>query len=109
MSRGMGRIERHVRNRIAVGGDQHLGGWFEECGYVSIYMLAWSLREAEPTRSELVSVRRAVRKLQARRLIEVRGRSNLMARLRVADAQREAEKDEICRRRKEHSAMFLQR
>jgi hypothetical protein len=105
----MGRIERHVLDRIAVGGDEHLRGWFEQCGYVSIYMLAWSLREAEPTRSDLVSVRRAVQKLKARGLIEVRGRANLMARLPVADAQREAEEDEIRRRRQGHSVMFLQR
>jgi hypothetical protein len=107
----MGKIERHVLGRIAVGGDEHavVGDWFEECGYVSIYTLASSLREAEPTRSELVSVRRAVRKLEARGQIEVRGRSNRIARLPVADAEREAEEDEIRRRRKGHSATFLQR
>jgi hypothetical protein len=107
MSRGPGRVERHVLDRLAGGADPLLAGWFAECGYVSIYTLAASLRGNAPTRSELVSVRRAVSKLGHRGEIEVRGRRNRMARLPVSEFQRECEEHEIARRRREHSAALV--
>jgi hypothetical protein len=65
MSKGIGKLQRHILDRLAEK-DVH--------GPVSSFDLAYSIRGAQPTRSERVSVRRALRTLEARGLITVDSR-----------------------------------
>lgn len=93
MSRGIGSRQRHILDRLAAGGDGlvALSAWEVEPGYVSSYALAHSIRDAEPTRSERSAVQRAIRKLEARGLVELLpGKAELCLRLPVSDEQREA-------------------
>ena len=103
MSRGLGGLQRRILHRLAVGGDPHLPESWTSRGYVSSYTLASSICEGEPTRSERVSIQRALRNLEARGLVDLindrcRGSSRgLWARLPATDARRDWERAEAAK------------
>ena len=120
MSRGVGSLQRHVLDRLALGGGglelrrrgagacevRPLDDWMAARGYVSSYELAQSIRGAEPTRSEQSSVQRAIRNLEKRGLVEVRWGC---ARLPVSEQQHEAEWAEVNRNRTAHGLPPLEK
>lgn len=95
MSRGLGRLQQHILSRLQRATSED--GWPQ---YVNTYDLARSIRCAgPPTRSERVSVRRAVRKLEAGRLVEVSDKcEGLNVRLPLTAKQRQLEHRKIRRR-----------
>jgi hypothetical protein len=103
MSRGIGKLQRHVLDRLASDPSDPQWPWLSEIGYMSSYALAASYAGGPPTDAQRRSMRRALHGLGAQGLVELRGRKERLARLPVSDAQRAAEETEI-RRRREASA-----
>lgn len=92
MSKGIGKLQRHILDRLKLGGDEFIPDWMGDRGYVGSYELARSIRDEEPTRSERVAVQRALRNLEARGLVQMmRGKEELRVRLPVSEEQRLAE------------------
>lgn len=94
MSKGIGKLQRHILDRMKVGGDKSIPRWMSDRGYVGSYELARSIRgDGEPTRSERVAIQRALRNLEARGLVEMMlGKEELQARLPVTEGQRLVER-----------------
>jgi hypothetical protein len=94
MSKGIGSLQRHILDRLQRAVDER--GWPQ---YVSTYDLAQSLRrDGPPTRSERTSVRRAVRNLEDRGLIEVwDAAGGLEARRRLTPEERARENRRVRR------------
>jgi hypothetical protein len=126
----MGRIERHVMDRLqdrregisvvirggAAGDDntydwdrpltqRPLPDWAMHRGWASGYELAYSLKEAEPTRAQRLSVDRSIRKLVAGGLVESDRSSLRWLRLPVSQEQLDAEHGEAMEARKRMSSM----